>query len=165
MIDYRKATHPALRNIDDRKATHPIRHAEATAVRHILEERFDDPAASDWLVVGDLNDYTETDGTPNDDHALGPLLDENFSYDLVKRIRDEKDRWTQYYAREDRYSQLDYILASPSLAKKNPDVIPQIIRRGQPFRAERYDGPRLPRIGWDNPKASDHCPIWVDLNF
>jgi endonuclease/exonuclease/phosphatase family metal-dependent hydrolase len=145
--------------------TRPIRAAEAAAVRHILVARFGDPAQHDWLVVGDLNDYTETDGVPDRHHGLGPLVEEGFAVDLVKRIPDPCERWTHFFAGEGSYHQLDYLLASPALAAKNPEVIPQITRQGQPYRAERYTGHRWPRVGYDRPKASDHCPVTVDLAY
>ncbi len=148
-----------------RKETRPDREAESAAVVKIINDKYDDPAKSDWLIVGDLNDYTEVDGKPDKEHGLGPLLDGKFCVDLVKRISDPKDRWTHFYASAGDYHQLDYMLASPSLAKKNSGVIPKIIRNGQPYRAERYTGPRWPRIGYDRPKASDHCPVVATLEF
>jgi endonuclease/exonuclease/phosphatase family metal-dependent hydrolase len=150
-----------------RDETRVVREAEAAAVREIIEDRFAEPAASEWLVVGDLNDYTEVDGQADDAHGLGPLLNDNFAVDLIKRIGDPRDRWTHYYGTEDSYRQLDYMLASPALAAANGGVVPIITRKGQPCRASRYarDQERWPRIGWDNPKASDHCPVSVTLNF
>jgi hypothetical protein len=38
-----------------------------------------------------------------------------------------------------------------------------IYRKGQPTRASRYVGPRCKGVGKDNPKASDHCPVLVDI--
>jgi hypothetical protein len=38
-----------------------------------------------------------------------------------------------------------------------------VYRKGQPTRASRYTGPRLKGVGKDNPKASDHCPVLVDI--
>ncbi len=148
-----------------RKETSPIRRAEAQAVREIIEERFDDPGENDWAIFGDLNDYTETDGQADTEHALGPLLDDGFSVDVVKRIKDPMDRWTHYYPAEGSYHQLDYALLSPSLAKKNKEIVPGIVRKGQPYRADRYEGERWPRVGYDRPKASDHCPVVVDLKY
>ncbi len=63
------------------------------------------------------------------------------------------------------YRQLDYLLASPALARKNREAVPEILRAGQPFRAMRHKGHRYPRIGWDRPKASDHCPMVVELTL
>ena len=66
--------------------------------------------------------------------------------------------------RDDAYSQLDHILLSPALWRANQDKRPTIGRAGQPYRASRYTGPRYPRIGFDRPKASDHCPIVMELD-
>ena len=54
----------------------------------------------------------------------------------------------------------------------------EIIRRGQPFRvpldprtpdrsikALSDAGGRYPRVGWDRPKASDHCPLIVTVTL
>ena len=149
--------------IPSREETKPIREAETKAVRKILERRFEDPCIHDWLVVGDLNDYTETDGMPDPDHGLRPLLD--ISVDLIKRIRNPFWRWTTFYPKMQKYQQLDYILTSPSLAWKNPWASPRIIRQGLAYSAERYKGPRWPRVGYDRPKTSDHCPVVVDLEY
>ena len=149
----------------ERERTRPWRECEATAVRRVIEKRFDDPAAAEWVVVGDLNDYTETDGVADDGHGLAPLLADGFAVDAVKRIHDAKDRWTHFYSEGRVYRQLDYVLLSPALARKNPDAVPTILRQGLPYRAERYQGPRYPRTGWDRPKASDHCPVAIDLFF
>ncbi len=35
------------------------------------------------------------------------------------------------------------------------------MRRGMPYRAGDFE--QFPGIGEDNPKASDHCPVFVDI--
>lgn len=155
-----------------REKTRVLREAEARGVRRLVEARFGAASAeAPWLVCGDFNDYVEIDGAPETDdagnpvpHGLGPLIDASFSVNLVAR-RPAKDRWTTYYAPGDIYTQLDFILASPGLARANPTAVPEIVRGGQPYRARRYDGPRYPRIGWDRPKASDHSPVVVELEI
>ncbi|GAJ08773.1 unnamed protein product, partial [marine sediment metagenome] len=142
------------------------RKAEAQAVREIIEQRFNDPSNSEWVIVGDLNDYTEIDGTADRNHGLGPLVDDGFSVDLIKtRIADVTDRWTHFYASEDDYAQLDYILVSPKLAQLNQNAQVKMCRKGAPYRADRYKNDRWPRVGYNRPKASDHCPVMVELNF
>jgi endonuclease/exonuclease/phosphatase family metal-dependent hydrolase len=146
-----------------REASRAWRRLESEAVRQIIRARFPDPAAADWLVAGDLNDYTELDGIGDWGHGLGPLLDDGFAVDLIKRVPDPAERWTHFWPEGNSYAQIDYLLASPALAAKNPTAVPSIIRQGQPFRAGRHRGERWPRVGWDRPKASDHCPVVVTL--
>ena len=79
------------------------------------------------------------------------------------------EQWTLYHSRglyERHLCQLDYILASPKLADRNKKAKPEIIRSGQPWRTPMPDAQmpdRYPRTGWDRPKASDHCPVAVEL--
>ena len=146
-----------------RTDTRRFRLVEAAAVRHLLE-RTRARGQEDYLVAGDLNDYTETDGVADAGHGLAPLLDSGLVVDAVKRIADPRDRWTHFYPPERLYNQLDYLLLSPALAARNPGP-PRIIRSGMPYRAERSAAPRFPRIGWDRPKASDHCPVVMDLEI
>lgn len=154
----------------NRDWTRPYRRAEALAIRQIVRERFGDKAEErNWVICGDMNDYLEVDGLPVVDEngrrvpgALEVLVQDGFAENVVRR-RDPEDRWTTYYAPEDQYTQLDMMLFSPALAEANRDMVPEIIRMGQPYRAERYEGPRFPRIGWDRPKASDHCPVVCEI--
>jgi endonuclease/exonuclease/phosphatase family metal-dependent hydrolase len=98
------------------------------------------------------------------------LLGDGFAHNIVER-RPELDRWTLYHTRgpqERHLCQLDYILLSPALARRNALAVPDIIRNGQPWRTPFPEGQevqRYPRIGWDRPKASDHCPVAVTLDM
>mgnify|MGYP001025618600 FL=1 len=171
--------------LNGREATMPIRNAEARAVRRIIENRFgkDHTADKRWVICGDLNDYRERiviggdafEGysfTPAEETAscLDVFLGDGFAENLVER-RPEMDRWTLYHTRgpqERHLCQLDYILASPSLARTNSQAVPDIVRRGQPWRTifpPGQDVDRYPRAGWDRPKASDHCPVAVTLDI
>ena len=171
--------------MDGRQATMPVRIAEAKAVRRIIEDRFGADHAADkrWAICGDLNDYRErvlVGGEPGGTPSFEPVADATscinvlteggFSENLVER-RPELDRWTLYHTRgpEERHlCQLDYILASRALAARNTKAVPQIIRNGQPFRTPFPPGQeveRFPRVGWDRPKASDHCPVVVELDI
>ena len=96
------------------------------------------------------------------------------------------ERWTSFYHRaperdrpgEEQHVQLDYILLSPALAAANPDVKPELYRQGLPYRVPldpahpdrsigylATRGDRYPRVGWDRPKASDHCPLVIELEI
>ena len=105
-----------------RAATRVMRMAEAMAVRAIIEKRFarhrGGPAAANWAIVGDLNDYYEVDGSrdlrdymtgEDSPSALGVLVEDGFAVDLMAR-RAPEDRWTTYHAPDDLYTQLDYRL-------------------------------------------------------
>lgn len=170
--------------LDGRAATMPIRMAEAAAVRRIIEERFgrDHAASKRWAICGDMNDYREkvlVGGDAHEGHVFTPVEEERsclnvlteggFCENLVER-RPVLDRWTLYHTRgpaERHLCQLDYILVSQGLARRNAPAVPEIVRAGQPFRTPFPPGQeveRYPRVGWDRPKASDHCPVVVELD-
>ncbi len=146
--------------------TRPVRQQEALAVRRLIDRSFPDPAKASWIVCGDFNDYLEQDGKPVTDHGLGPLVDDGFSVDaLLASDLPVQERWTHHYAGEDSYSALDHIFLSPGLAARNARPAVTISRMGLPWRAQRYQGLRLPGIAWSNPKASDHCPISLEFEI
>jgi endonuclease/exonuclease/phosphatase family metal-dependent hydrolase len=160
-----------------RDLTYPMRRAEALAVRHVIKTRFGAAVATaNWAICGDLNDFNEVDGSKDmfdlvsgqtATSALDDLLEGTpaFALDVNQRIEDPTDRWTSYFGRDDVYSQLDHIILSPGVAAANPQARPEIIRSGQPHRAARYKGERYPRVGWDRPKSSDHCPVVIELKL
>lgn len=152
--------------IGGRDETMPVREAEAKAVKKIIEDKFANPKTSDWLILGDFNDYTVHNGHAVTDHGLKPLLAGGFSVNLVDRLP-KKERWTHYYPKDKTYHQLDYILASPSIAnaQANKTTKPEIIRKGLPHRVWDAKEERYPRVGLDRPKASDHCPVVVELEI
>lgn len=172
----------------DRGRTRAERLIESIAVRGIIEERFPDQRQGQWIVVGDLNDHEEqirvralrageeaiAEGeVRRGDFALRretvppsglvPLLDKGFSEDLLLRLPDPLDRWTHYWAEGNAFSALDRMLASRALAKRNPASLPRIVRSGLPYRVPTLAVPRYPRVGWDRPKASDHCPMAIEI--
>lgn len=168
-----------------RDASMPVRVAEAKAVRRIIEERFgkDHAAGKRWVICGDFNDYRERiiiggdmfsgftfEPVQEAESSLNVLLADGFAENLVER-RPEIDRWTLFHSRgpqERHLCQLDYIIVSPELAKRNAKAVPDIIRGGQPYRTPFPPGQevaRYPRLGWDRPKASDHCPVAVTLDI
>jgi predicted extracellular nuclease len=170
---------------DGRLATMAVRMAEAQAVRRIIERRFgtSEAAKKNFAICGDMNDYQEkvaVSGTRRTRHeftyqreersALDVFSADGFAENVVQR-RDELDRWTLYHSRgpqEQHLCQLDYIWLSPALAARNAKMVPEIIRGGQPFRTPFPPGQEVehyPRIGWDRPKASDHCPVVVELSL
>jgi endonuclease/exonuclease/phosphatase family metal-dependent hydrolase len=152
------------------------RQLEAAAVRALIEAKFPDPATALWAVAGDLNDYRlrisiskaagmrETVRSLDEDEPSGidPLLADGFGTDVLQRLP-EAERWTHYYASERHKTQLDYVIASPALAERLRQV--EVIREGMPFRVPNLDVDRYPRVGWDRPKASDHCPVVAEFDI
>ena len=147
-----------------RYETRHIRQQEALGVRRIIEQSFETPETENWIICGDFNDYLEQDGVPANDHALSSLIDDGFSVDaLMASDIPAMERWTHHYAPENSYAALDHIFLSPALAARNARPMVSITRMGLSWRAQRYQGMRLPGVGWSHPKASDHCPIRLEF--
>ncbi|WP_157016094.1 endonuclease/exonuclease/phosphatase family protein [Mesorhizobium xinjiangense] len=174
----------ARNGMDGRTATMPVRMAEAKAVRRIITDRFGARAGDKrWAICGDLNDYAERvviTGDAVSGYQFSPVRENGSSVDVLTKggfavnaveRRPELDRWTLYHTRgpqERHLCQLDYILLSPALARTNALATPDIVRNGQPFRTLFPPGQeveRFPRIGWDRPKASDHCPVALTVDL
>jgi predicted extracellular nuclease len=174
---------------DGSETTLDIREAEAKAVRRIVENRFGEGwREANWIVAGDLNDFrcrilpgsevAACEATPID------VLFDDFGFNVMDALP-ESERWTYFHrdtsnpegVREE-HVQLDYLLLSPALVAMNPTPHVEVLRRGLPYRvpldpaapdrsiaylSSRAD--RYPRVGWDRPKASDHCPVVVELDI
>ncbi|PWV99081.1 endonuclease/exonuclease/phosphatase family protein [Hoeflea marina] len=169
-------------DVDGRSYTMPVRMAEARALRRIITDRFGERAGETRFVIcGDFNDYREKlviSGDRRNGHAFEPvteklssldvLLADGFAVNAVER-RPVLDRWTLYHTRgpaERHLCQLDYILLSPALDRIGAAERPDIVRAGQPWRTLFPPGQeveRYPRTGWDRPKASDHCPVALQI--
>ena len=145
-----------------RANTRDRRLLQVRTVRKLIEERFGKNSTGDnpFIVLGDFNDYIETGHVG--ESSLSNLVRWNQVENVVDRL-DENERWTHFYAGGNDYRQLDYILVSNTLKDHVTSV--EIERRGMPKRATRYDGSRFRGVGKDNPKASDHCPVLVELNI
>jgi predicted extracellular nuclease len=149
-----------------REGSRAKRYRQASAVRSLIEDRFGTtPGDAPFLVMGDFNDYAGDDAQGRS--GVGPLV----AWDQVENVVDrlpERDRWTHFWRGDRRcklpfaYRQLDYLLLSRRLARAAPHP-PRLERRGQPLRARDYEGPRFDGVGLDRPKASDHCPVLIEI--
>ncbi len=61
-------------------------------------------------------------------------------------------------------SQFDYILLSEAISEKS-NALPVIERRGLADYAKAYKGPRFPDVGPKGTEASDHCPVFMELDI
>jgi hypothetical protein len=74
------------------------------------------------------------------------------------------EQWTHHYGGGNEYHQLDYLLLSKGLAQANPGK-PAVMRIGPPWRAQQVTEERLPGVGENDPKASDHAPLYMDVTL
>ncbi|MFF9624983.1 endonuclease/exonuclease/phosphatase family protein [Streptomyces griseosporeus] len=147
-----------------RAETRAKRERQARKVIDIVTDRFgrDAPGNRPFVILGDLNDYLETNGDGSS--GIDQIVDWDQVENVVARRLPEDDQWTHFWNGGDEYRQLDYVLPSASLAQAAPEASPEIFRTGMPLRAVKYKGPRFPGVGQDKPKASDHCPVVFDLD-
>lgn len=145
-----------------RRESHARRRSQAKKVVDIVKQRFGNhPGNRSFIILGDMNDYPETDSEGQS--ALTPLLRWSEVVNVVERLP-ASEQWTHYYKRHKAYRQLDYLFLSRSLAAASPDK-PEIERRGLPTRAERVKVKRFKGVGKNKPKASDHCPVVMELHI
>ena len=90
---------------------------------------------------------------------------------VINRIGngDIKKEWTYYYSKENTLEQMDYILLSPSLSKKNKNNKPEIERRGmanhRKLKSDHdFDLKRFEVVTKRGTETSDHCPVFMELD-
>lgn len=147
--------------IGGREATKAKRVAQVQAVKNLVTDRFGTQAGrKPFIILGDFNDYIEVGY--EDESGITELVQWDQVENVVGRLKPE-EQWTHFYKSGKEYRQLDYILVAKTLRNKVKSV--EIERRGMPLRAELFKGKRFPGVGQDNPKASDHCPVVVELEL
>jgi endonuclease/exonuclease/phosphatase family metal-dependent hydrolase len=145
-----------------RAETRAKRLAQSAEVVDIVKARFGAKAgAHPFIVLGDLNDYLETDAQGKT--GISALASWGQVENVIARLP-AQEQWTHFWNKGNEYKQLDYILPSKSLASSLVGL-PEIVRKGLPTRATRYTGPRFPGVGKNTPKASDHCPVVVEVRI
>lgn len=145
---------------EGRAETKPKREEQVEKVVEIIETRWKDGGYSgNFAVLGDFNDYLEGDS------SILPLVNHS-GLENVTEHRPPDDRWTHYWADEGDHKQLDYILLSKGLFESSNDegvFNVDIMRKGLPWNAYEFEGERFEGVGEDEPKASDHAPLYVDV--
>ena len=118
------------------------RASEATAIRDRVLLRCPDPAASQFLVLGDFNDDKVS-------KALAFLQQRGKTAiaGLLPSADSRGENWTHAYRKNDAYTRVDHVLVSAAL---RPAVVGGAARI--------YDG-----AGWQD--ASDHRAVIVTLEF
>lgn len=128
------------------RASHQRRRAQASRVTELMEARFRTTPDALYAVVGDFND---TPFSP----WVQPLAASPQLTDVLRTHRGE-DCWTYYWRAKGRVSQIDYVLASPALARRvarevRAGNVPHIERRGLAYREIGATGRTLPsEVTW-----------------
>jgi len=144
---------------DGRTQTKARRKEQVDRVAALVDERFGPNYTANFAVLGDFNDYIDSAT------SLTSLTTHPHLVNGLPRLP-EAERWTHYWKDGgplNGYRQLDYILLGKALDTRAGKPNPGVLRDGLPWRATKYAGDRLPNVGEDNPKASDHCALYVDL--
>ena len=141
-----------------REQTSPKRRAQCQRVIEILKANHGPnlDQGKPFIVLGDFNDYVDDENNS----GIWPLVKEQGLLNPVDFLP-ELERWTHYYAAQNDYHQLDFLLLSKTLQRGSQQPI--VVRAGQPLRATRVEEPRFAGVGRDRPKASDHCPMAYDI--
>lgn len=134
--------HLKSRYTDNREDPDSVRRrrGEARVSRNYIRERFPRETDPDYLIVGDFND-TRRSSTLN--YFLS-VSDRELTR-MVPATDSRGETWTYYYASDDVYSRIDFLLATPSL-----------LRRVVGGEGHIVDGDAALR-------ASDHRMVYLDL--
>tara|TARA_B100001093_G_scaffold108839_4_gene101125 strand:- start:9602 stop:10507 length:906 start_codon:yes stop_codon:yes gene_type:complete len=118
------------------------REKEARTIRDFVRSRYPSNSKHKYIIGGDFNDHKNSP-------ALRRFLQVNDQVlsQLVPCIDSNGHFWTHYYAKEDSYSRLDYLLISPSMQSSYLKDSARI-----------YDGHHAL---W----ASDHRMVYADFEF
>ncbi len=103
-----------------------LRHEEAKVLREKIEEAFGANPNVNLVVLGDLNDYKDAASTKEvigrGKHKLVDTRPAERNGDAPaappRMLNAPTVTWTHYFATEDVYSRLDYILLSPGMARE-----------------------------------------------
>ena len=103
-----------------------MRQEEAKVLREKIEERFAANPNVNLVVLGDLNDTKDSKSTRevigSRKHKLVDTRPAERNGDApaspVHGAEPRNITWTHYYAKEDTYSRIDYILLSPGMARE-----------------------------------------------
>lgn len=147
-----------------RATTRTRRKSQADYVKKIISKG---NVKGDFVILGDFNDYLENDSQGKS--AIRSLVNWSRVENVAKRLPPDQ-RWTHYWKGNstcgisEKYTQLDYILISKSLTKKNKSIKPKIMRKGMTTKAKKYSGKRFSGVS-NKVNASDHAPMVIELNL
>lgn len=159
------------------------REDQATGIRKLVENRFGkDLKGGHFIILGDLN-------CEPDSKELQPLLKDKKIFNVFDNL-DKAERWSYLHAVFDKnkpdkvksaeVSQIDYILLSPTIRKANPNVKPEVERRGLVYYPEiteklkkkdeevgsvYHEVQRFPNVNKYGTEASDHCGVFITLDL
>ena len=159
---------------EERKKANEKRKAQAVRVAEIVRTRFGENNFSSkaFAVVGDFND------TPDSEYVKPLAKDLGLENVISSRITDKKEQWTHWWEGKNIVSQIDYILLSPRLAndsKKDPYIERKGISTARKkshlagpgdTQGEEFSFDFLRFTGvTDKIAASDHCPVFMELEL
>ncbi|KAL9654131.1 hypothetical protein ABK040_016477 [Willaertia magna] len=133
-----------------REETKHIREAQVESIQNRIDKLFQKKPDCNFILCGDFSDKND------EQSALLPLLqDKNLVEAVSSLIENPREE-------QEAENTVNWII-SFYLFEKNKGAVPEIYRKGLPRRVRAYTGDRLDGVGYDKPKASDHCAIYMDI--